>query len=108
MTKIILGLTWIILILLSFTPAGQANGDMVCKVSQPVPKNCTPYLLLEYADLTISELDRFALRGRYAACYHSDDGGQGLNSRIAMTLSSGTYICSRAIVQPQYDRRLRH
>ena len=73
MTKIIVGLTWIILILLSFTPAGQANGDMVCKVSQPVPENCTPYLVLEYADLTISELDRFALQGRYAACYHSED-----------------------------------
>lgn len=73
MSKIMVGVTTIILFLLVFTPHGYANGDMVCKVSLPTPENCTPYLVLEYADLTISGQDRFELQGRYAACYHSED-----------------------------------
>ena len=73
MSKIIVGLISIFLILFFLIPPGQAKGNLVCKVSQKMPEKCTPHLVLEYADMTISDTDQFMLQGRYGACYHSED-----------------------------------
>lgn len=73
MKKIIVGFTSIILILFSSSQHGQAQSDMVCTISQAVDANCTPHLVLEYGDLTISEKNSFALHGRYTACHHRQE-----------------------------------
>lgn len=73
MQKIIVGFSSIILLFLSTPLSGQAESNMVCTISQPVAEKCSPYLVLEYGDLTISENNSFALHGRYTACHHSEE-----------------------------------
>lgn len=66
------GQTSIIAVLLLTLPA-QAEGVMKCKVTPVTHEKCTPYLLLERANLTISDVDRFSFQGRYSSCYHGED-----------------------------------
>lgn len=54
-------------------PDSQASEEMICKVSQPTPEECTPYPVLEKGELTIIEESHFKLYGRYTACYHSEE-----------------------------------
>ena len=71
--NIIVKLISIIGIILFTSLLGHAGNSMTCRVSRPVNEGCTPYLVLEYADITISTKDRFELQGRYDACYHNEE-----------------------------------
>jgi hypothetical protein len=71
--NIIIKLISIIGIILFTSLLVHAGDSMACRVSRPVNEGCTPYLVLEYADITISTKDRFELQGRYDACYHNEE-----------------------------------
>ncbi len=73
MLKNNIALTLIIFILLFLGSTGQLSADMVCKVSTPAIETCTPYLLLESADINISGQDSFDFKGRYTACFQVED-----------------------------------
>ena len=73
MYKFIAYLSSILCYFFFLIPVTQASEEMVCKVSQSTPEECTPYLVLEKGELTILEKDHFNLSGRYTACYHSEE-----------------------------------